>query len=412
VSRTEANGILSLIMASSSSSSTAAPVSVFGSTGAAGSYTTTTLSLLPKDIVETILTKYCDGYTLNQFWLASVGSKSPWNSQNHSKTVAKVCTRILWDAIFHRKNLIEKNRELLHKDHVDDLLLDRVLCEFDMQREGAKKNLEDSSVSLSNEYRLFSDACFAMDYAERMPLNIVWCGTLNVRDPSVSRLLHQSAGLLEQGIKVMVVMDPIVWSLRHVRAWNPSFKSDVTASSSTSDEPTEIILQHYNFLPMSPQGRVIGVTKADRLALRRISERMKRDNLVGTLPASYHRGGSNGDGFSTFICRMISFAQAKERAGIGPRQAAEQFGDQMARALTRIPLKVINEENGSSIQLPFSSEDLELCGNAEYESLYCNWEYRSRNDQGRAQDSLAQERLLFRDCYRSYHKVRASESLW
>jgi hypothetical protein len=168
-------------------------------------------------------------------------------------------------------------------------------------------------------------------------------------------------------------------------------------SNVSSNDRNEIILQNYNFAPIDPRGRIVGVTSADRQILKRIAQRMERDNLVGTLSTSQRRRNSTSPGEGgEFILRIISFSQAEQRLersfGNGSRyvQSLKEERDVMVpmKSTTAMPILDVSTMNDDEC------------------SLLCCWEYETSWNVHR--DRYIKNALL--NNYRRYKELTDSSS--
>lgn len=161
--------------------------------------TTTTLALLPKEVLESILTSFCDGYSLHQFWLAGVAARQQvWNSTDRDNgsqdgSVQEVFKTMLKRVSKIRLGTIEKKTaslqmpgnpgEIVHTGNwvqadkfngMVDFSTDEVSEEWDFQSDSIQKCC---GWSLR-----FSHLFFAVDFSEKIPINFVWAGKLQFQE--------------------------------------------------------------------------------------------------------------------------------------------------------------------------------------------------------------------------------------
>ncbi|KAG7349097.1 hypothetical protein IV203_011694 [Nitzschia inconspicua] len=346
------------------------------------------ISFLPTEILKTILKHYCDGYTLNQFWLAAVTCRRKWKEVS-TKTFQEVLCSILAECVASRAKYIHDRLEK-HDLQPRILRLNDLTCD---------------------PTQSFSKLCFAIDFYESVPWNIIWCGTLHFRDPSASRPFDANSSLVEQGVKVLIITLPKRWRESHAHGWFEKSKKCFTNNKGQLDTALdheytaiELVLQKYNFLTVAPHGRIIGVTKEDKQALERMSRRMQQNDLVGTLPTSYRNRGSNTGNPDYFVCRVVSFAQAKEKVEQVLGSAHGKFNEETKKMEPTSPITLNDAEDLACKIYNDVLENQKFSFNDD-DSLYCSWECEYEDP------FLNRPSPLF-VCYREYSKLFGVKSLW
>jgi hypothetical protein len=197
-----------------------------------------------------------------------------------------------------------------------------------------------------------------------------------------------SALVVEETVQVMVFTNPLCWDTCHVSNWFDGLKAE--------ERIREIVMQHLNFVPCGLLGRVVGVTDCDRLALRRISQRMDRDDLVGTLGGIIRNHcRDNNSSSSPFILRVIGFTQAQRRVAISPF-LAERFEVEAKASVDLPPLNSLKKEKMKDLP-QYSDED----------SLFCSWEYDVSVEQETHQrDQDRRDLNALKKCFRQYKRMQ------
>ncbi len=175
-----------------------------------------------------------------------------------------------------------------------------------------------------------------LEYCERLPTNMLWCGRMFFRDPS--RPSFPSSGQL---VQVMLLAYPPLssmaafpstrsstsWSMEHVCAWNAMSQRSAVAAvgarpysgvySNNHSIPGQrqpylpICMDSYRFLPVGPRGWLCGVTSTDRQALQRIGDHLEKTDHVGTL--HHPLGRQSCDSSASFILRVVTRLGARRR---------------------------------------------------------------------------------------------------
>jgi hypothetical protein len=346
-----------------------------------------TLSHIPTELLETILTNFCDGYTLNQFWLAVVVCRRPWDSRNENEAVQDICRFIL------RKCLARRRRQIMEECNRASHPIKRNYYSIFNQLSGVD--------DMTRFTQQISRTCFTIDYFENIPLNVVWCGKLSFRDP---RCDQASGWVHEEEVNVALFVDPYKWICNcdiPLGCYLPQLSTRRTGCNDFTAR--DMILQNYNFVPIAPHGRIVGITAVDRSKLRRVSQLMNRLDLVGTLPCSYHDRRS---GAGSLVCRMMSFAQAQTRIERTTPHIIRRFYDDKSKMTVMTPLTINKVAHG---KLPpnenfFASNNFDVVVEEEEDdhTLYCSWERVQHED---APKKLKKGASIF-DCYRKYCQLK------
>ena len=225
----------------------------------------------------------------------------------------------------------------------------------------------------------------AVDYCERVPHNLIWCGFL--------RLCNRHHGEMasdQEPIKVALVVHPRRWSRKEIRLWrNATTWSSSSSGSSTSRRSSAAesrrptvkanIIPH-NFLPVGPnRGRLVGLTESDRRSLREISDELNRSEMVGRFSCmiasvadrdgtaaatsiSDHNGPENHGG--QFTVKLMGFAQAQSKLNTVFRRGYEPGG-----------IALRDEKDGMVLHNPVRSDDNGDCVDHDRNSLLCCWSH-------------------------------------
>jgi hypothetical protein len=300
------------------------------------------LEFLPRDLLtQSILFSYLDGNSLANFWCATMSKRemvlrrnspkgktrssslsSPSISSQPSSMVEEILRIIrrrrgLLTEEGNFENNIENDRYGLRREvfqAFEVAITESPADAASSDAEPAKNMIDGSSENVTNqenrdenksnddpffnfkEFLNFSRRIFgnlsAMDYCERVPHNLIWCGYLRIID---RQQWTMAKGEDQQPIKVALVVHPRRWSMKEIRlwrnatTWSPSSCVSTTARRSTpvseskSRQPTvkAKVIPH-NFLPVGPnRGRLVGLTESDRRSLREISDGLNQSELVG-----------------------------------------------------------------------------------------------------------------------------------
>jgi hypothetical protein len=211
------------------------------------------LPSLPREILQDILSLYCDKRALATFWQAVSGSRFHGDA----------FWFLLGKAVVDRFGNINEVK--------DDLLS----CIPRVPEEQACRSIQT---------RHLSQSLTVLEYSERIS-DVIWCGHMEFKDPM---LPDWSA----QHVRVVLRSDES-WSLRNLHGWNLAFPATI-----------KLVSTSYNFIPVRPRGRIYGLTREDSATIRDIRRRLEARDQVMTL-----RFG-NDDGF---ILRIISPEQAQQR---------------------------------------------------------------------------------------------------
>ena len=194
----------------------------------------------------------------------------------------------------------------------------------------------------------------------------------------------------------------------YARQWNLGLQTSTTGDTSQQSDAqdattTSIVLQNYNFYPVGSGARIVGVTMADRIILRRISQRMARDDLVGTLETSHRNRGTNA---INFVPRIISFSQAHQRMDrLGVRRL--EFRETLKTMNCYPPYQSIKnnwdslrESNGADDKFSMNSDDC---------SLHCSWVVEEDFAAAREIIQPQEEQALLRN-FRRYRQLFSPSS--
>jgi hypothetical protein len=355
-------------------------------------HVSSTLDWLSNDILKFILMNYCDGCTLKQFWHAveennATGSgggghrrrrssrqpllpqqKQPNRKGDEGDEQIDIRTALDYQVIVHAAVRYRRCR-ISNSETFGIASAIFGACEAEEDDE------DNGAVKYPRRLQLFHNL-FAIDYCEQIPMNLIWCGKLQFKDPSALRPFHSSSALLDDEVQVMLTSSPLQWNTDHLSTWCSIMDGLDNHSSVASHDRHEITLQNYNFVPIHPRARIVGFTSADRQTLRRISLRMERDNLVGTLAARSRRHHDGGD----FILRIVSFSQAEERL------------ERLFNGSSRV--KTLKHEKMRMVPMTSRTTDGSMMDVDDRNSLLCCWEHESSwdNNQTRTRADIALQR--------------------
>lgn len=184
----------------------------------------TTLFVLPPDLLQSVLYEYCRGKDLFALSLALESSRSHRES-----------SRSLIGAVLHKR----LNNGVKDKDKW-------IPC------------FEEES-SISNHISRF---CGLLDYFEQLQ-HVLWCGKLEFNVNGLSEKLRSAS---------TVLLSPPCCSPVALSQWHRFHHS-----------PIKLQAHHYNFIPVPPYGQIIGVTRKDQDILKAIGWQMEAQNQVLTL---------------------------------------------------------------------------------------------------------------------------------
>ncbi len=208
--------------------------------------------LLPQEILQHILSDFCDQRTLENLWFAI--------SCNH-----RISSRF-----WHLLNQVIDKRIARQTQSEDFCKIADSLLRGSVRR---------------NRDQVLHQRLNVLTYCEQS-LGILWCGYLEFKDPLLPDWSAQTA-------KVVLQCDEDRWNWAHAVGWNHSFTHTI-----------KLVSQMYNFVPVTPRGQIFGVTVEDRAIIHEVSRQLQARDQVMTL-----RFG-NMDGF---ILRVISPLQAHQR---------------------------------------------------------------------------------------------------
>jgi len=406
------------------------------------------LEFLPRDLLtQSILTNYLDGDALANFWCATMSKgemlvrrNSPKNKSrsglsspsSHSSSMVEEIIRIIR---CRRALLTEEESYERTTDNQRYCLRRQVFQAFEEaivtqssgdtasggEVQAKKANGSDGTEtgqSLRIEANENGDGFFnfqgflhlsqrtfgrllAVDYCERVPHNLIWCGFL--------RLCNRHHGEMasdQEPIKVALVVHPRRWSMKEIRLWrNATTWSSSSSGPSTSRRSSVTerrrptvkanIIPH-NFLPVGPnRGRLVGLTESDRRSLREISDELNRSELVGRFSCmiasvadrdgtatntksvaaapsiSDHNGPENHGG--QFTVKLMGFAQAQRKLTTVLRRGYEPGG-----------IALRDEKDGMVLHNPVRSYGNGDCVNHDRNSLLCCWNHEFLWEDSRA----------------------------
>jgi len=232
----------------------------------------------------------------------------------------------------------------------------------------------------------------AMDYCERVPYNLVWCGILQIE-------ISQQGGTSDpskdpQPIKVALVVHPRRWSMKEIRLWRNATtripSSSVTATKNhhvvaEGKQPTfKANVAPFDFLPVGPyRGRLVGLTASDRGALRKISDYLDRTDLVGTFTctissiaakdatniaagdppgiADHNTGRIHG---GQFTVKLMGFDQAQRKIDTTFPHGFEPGGMSLSEEKNGMNLRPSEDANSDCVD--YNRSSLLCCWNHEY----------------------------------------------
>ena len=264
------------------------------------------LSLLPREILHSVLSRYCDCQSLALFWL-SISCHQPCMNSIYN---------LLNDVVDERRRLYQTTTERRHNDDRNN----------DKERERVFSCLPPLSstttvVPSSNNHhhhqqqpyhyhrsiqtRLLSHHLMALDYCERMR-DVIWCGYMEFNDPMLPDWSAEHASVLLVA-NSNDSNDGGAWSLENMHSWSSCFPIQAKLVSRT-----------YNFIPIGPRAQIQGVSEQDKETIRIVRRRLEARDQVMTLRFP------NEDGF---VLRIISPEQAKRRLAsfFQQRQHFESF---------------------------------------------------------------------------------------
>lgn len=214
---------------------------------------TSTLCVLPRDILLNILGTYCDCQTLNN----------------------------AWEAFSSNKRLAD-NFWILLNDAIDDRTARQP---FPDEAFDAIAGSPPWDLVTTHRNRIFRQRTTVLKYCEDH-VGVLWCGQMEFMDPLIAEGRTQTA-------KVILRCDQGYWNWEYVVAWNNCFPSTI-----------KLVSQIYNFVPIRPRGQILGVTPQDQAVIHSVSQTLQARDQVMTIRFPNSQG---------FILRILSPSQARHR---------------------------------------------------------------------------------------------------
>lgn len=368
------------------------------------------LEFLPRDLLtQSILTSYLDGNSLANFWCATMSKTEMVRRPNSPKSVLSPPQSP--SMVGEILRIIRRRRALLTEEGNFDFHSDQRYClrrqvfrAFEeaiatpSPSDEAASDREHRGEHKSNSDILFNLECFlrfsrrifgtlsAMDYCERVPCNLIWCGFLRIREGGIAND--------SEPIKVALVVHPRRWSMKEIRLWRNATTWSPSSGAGALEEgqPTvkATVIPH-NFLPVGPnRGRLVGLTEYDRIALRVVSDRLNRSELVGRFSCmsasvsakdvasnaedgavadiSDRNAGRNHSG--QFTVKLMGFAQAQRKLNTVFRRGYEPGGiplsDEKEGMVLRPASSDIASTDGDDLGVDHDRNSLLCCWNHEF----------------------------------------------
>jgi hypothetical protein len=404
------------------------------------------LEFLPRDLLTgSILTSYLDGNSLANFWCTTMSKhemilrrSSPkgkttrggsLSSPSFSSQPSSMVEEIL-QIIRRRRGLLTEEEGTFENSGIDNERYGLHRQVFQAFEEAINESPADTASSDSEpdkniagsdestthqehqdknndsffnfkEFLRFSRRTFgnlsAMDYCERVPHNLIWCGYLRVVDRQ--QWTTDQSEDQQQPIKVALVVHPRRWSMKEIRlwrnatTWSTSRRSGPVAENKSRQPTVKATVIPHNFLPVGPnRGRFVGFAESDRMSLRKISDRLNQSELVGRFSCmiasvappdvtNTDAGAATNAGFydhgGQFTVKLMNFAQAQRRMNGVFRQGYEPGG---------IPL---SDEKAGMVLHPASGCNDSGSGNEmgvdhDRNSLLCCWNHEFLWEDSRA----------------------------
>ena len=344
------------------------------------------LEFLPRELLtQSILASYLDGKSLANFWCAAMSKQemvirrnSPkGNSRNSPLSQPSMVEEIFQIIQRRRAVLLEEEGHQTTVDNEHYCLRRQVFQAFEeaistqspsdatnggdasqakntggndeiVEQKGSEIRGNNDPFFNFDGFLTFSRRIFgnllAMDYCERVPQNLVWCGFLRVDCGFLRIHENQFGGTNLQGndlepIKVALVVHPRRRSMKEIRLWRNATTSSLSSCTGIASRSVEEsqkqptmkanVIPH-NFLPVGPtRGRLVGLTESDRRSLRKISDGLNRSEMVGrfscvTASVVDRNTGRNNGG--QFTVKLTSFAQAQRKLNTVFRNGYEPGG--------------------------------------------------------------------------------------
>lgn len=242
------------------------------------------LTRYPVEILENFLLLYLDRQDLWKLWLAVCGC------EQH--------VEIVWP---HLEQLTEQRLENQASRNGAASLI-RILLDKETSNpidEYADTTTETRiSRRLRQQTRSLSERLLLMEYGQTLN-SVIWCGRMKFAMPAHLRFQDK----LEARVKLYSDEN---WSFQAMHAWNCHFPPSIPIVQLRSCV--------YNFVPVKPSGRLLGVTKQDEEVIQRIRLELEATNQVMALRFTQ----------INIILRIISPNQVQDRLRSFPG-LAQQF---------------------------------------------------------------------------------------
>jgi hypothetical protein len=187
----------------------------------------------PIEILSSCI-KYFDCETVIKFWLAACS--------------CPLHALLLWPMLddLVTKGLVSGNREL-----DDTSLLDYLAVP------------SSTETNIRHQTRSLSRRLVMLEYSRKLP-NVIWCGRVEFKDPRSPDWSSQHASV--------VLKAPQCFNANWLQRFRDEFSESIKMSS-----------QLYNFVPIPPFGRLVGITSKDRTTLQDIRKCLEQHDQVMTL---------------------------------------------------------------------------------------------------------------------------------
>eukprot|EP00980_Cylindrotheca_fusiformis_P017368 scaffold5392_cov107-Cylindrotheca_fusiformis.AAC.1 len=239
--------------------------------------TSSNLTWYPEEILESFLLPYCGRQELLNIWYAICGCNKHMS--------------ILWPIL---NRLTEKRlRAISGESWVQSLQL------LPLEKEAGPPK---TTLEIRRKQSLFlSERLVIIEYAEEKELkNVLWCGRLEISSPSQQQQQQyhhfEKKNPLQARVQLLVGSDE--WDFETMHAWNCHLRFPII----------ELRSQVYNFVPVRPFGRFMGMTPDDQEIVQQIRLELEATNEVLTLRFTQLK----------IILRIISPDQAQERLASFP----------------------------------------------------------------------------------------------
>mmetsp|Transcript_12037 Transcript_12037/g.12941 ORF Transcript_12037/g.12941 Transcript_12037/m.12941 type:complete len:377 (-) Transcript_12037:754-1884(-) len=268
--------------------------------------------------------------------------------------------------------------------------------------------------------RRFFGNLSAMDYCERVPYNLIWCGVLQIRDgrrpPTLCTRTTAERQEDDRLIRVVLVVHPRRWSMKEIRLWRNATttaladKSTTRQCSTAGIHPTiKLDVIPHNFLPVGPnRGRLVGVTKSDRRSLRRISKRLDENELVARYASMITSTNSSSNtpvdstGGGQFVVKLTSFAQAQRKLDTIFSVTREPGGIPLSEEKDGMILNHHHQHHKNDEKYGDDDDD-RYAYNDDQNSLLCCWNHEFLWENSRS--FQMQTSYALRDTMQEYDKI-------